>query len=122
MISIDGWYVSIARLLYWHHGGVASAIARARFPRCQLLTGFEVSNLKTNRYMDLMDKLGRMVEKVGRTLVISVFVMTCVLLASFLIGALVRWLAPSLEDYVGIIISTTLVVALVWYASTGKDE
>lgn len=69
-----------------------------------------------------MDKVGRMVEKVGRTLVISVFVMTCVLLASFLIGELVRWLAPSLEDYVGIIISTTLVVALVWYASTGKDE
>lgn len=72
--------------------------------------------------MDLMDKLGRMVEKVGRTLVISVFVMTCVLLLSFLIGALVRHLAPSLEDYVGIILSTVLVVALVWYASTGKDE
>lgn len=72
--------------------------------------------------MDLMDKLCRMVEKVGRTLVISVFVMTCVLLASFLIGSLVRWLAPSLEDYVGIIISTTLVVALVWYVSAGKDE
>lgn len=69
-----------------------------------------------------MDKVGRVVEKVGRTLVISVFVMTCVLLASFLIGTLVRWLAPSLEDYVGIILSTTLVVALVWYASTGKDE
>ena len=72
--------------------------------------------------MDLMDKLGRMVEKVGRTLVISVFVMTCVLLASFLIGTLVRWLAPSLEDYVGIILSAVLVVALVWYASAGKDE
>ena len=72
--------------------------------------------------MDLMDKLGRVVEKVGRTLVISVFVMTCVLLASFFIGALVRHLAPSLEDYVGIILSTVLVVALVWYASTGKDE
>ena len=72
--------------------------------------------------MDLMDRLGRMVEKVGRTLVISVFVMTCVLLASFLIGTLVRWLAPSLEDYVGIILSTVLVVALVWYASAGKDE
>ena len=72
--------------------------------------------------MDLMDKVGRVVEKVGRTLVISVFVMTFVLLASFLIGALVRWLAPSLEDYVGIILSTVLVVALVWYASTGKDE
>ena len=72
--------------------------------------------------MDLMDKLGRMVEKVGRTLVISVFVMTCVLLASFLIDALVRHLAPSLEDYVGIILSTVLVVALVWYASAGKDE
>lgn len=72
--------------------------------------------------MDLMDKVGRVVEKVGRTLVISVFVMTCVLLASFLIGTLVRWLAPSLEDYVGIILSTVLVVALVWYASTGKDE
>ena len=69
-----------------------------------------------------MDKVGRVVEKVGRTLVISVFVMTCVLLASFLIGAIVRWLAPSLEDYVGIIFSTTLVVALVWYASTGKEE
>lgn len=72
--------------------------------------------------MDLMDKVGRIVEKVGRTLVISVFVMTCVLLASFLICALVRHLAPSLEDYVGIILSTVLVVALVWYASTGKDE
>ena len=72
--------------------------------------------------MDLMDKVGRVVEKVGRTLVISVFVMTCVVLASFLIGTLVRWLAPSLEDYVGIILSTVLVVALVWYASTGKDE
>ena len=72
--------------------------------------------------MDLMDKLGRMVEKVGRTLVVSVFVMTCVLLASFLIGTLVRHLAPSLEDYVGIILPTVLVVALVWYASTGKDE
>ena len=72
--------------------------------------------------MDLMDKVGRMVEKVGRTLVVSVFVMTCVLLASFLIGALVRWLAPSLEDYVGIIFSSTLVIALVWYASAGKDE
>ena len=72
--------------------------------------------------MDLMDKLGRMVEKVGRTLVISVFVMTCVLLASFLIVALVRHIAPSLEDYVGIILSTVLVVALVWYASAGKDE
>ena len=72
--------------------------------------------------MDLMDKLGRMVEKVGRTLVISVFVMTCVWLASFLIGALVRRFAPSLEDYVGIILSTVLVVALVWYASAGKDE
>ena len=72
--------------------------------------------------MDLMDKVGRVVEKVGRTLVISVFVMTCVLLASLLIGALVRWLAPSLEDYVGIILSSVLVVALVWYASTGKDE
>ena len=72
--------------------------------------------------MDLMDKVGRMVEKVGRTLVISAFVMTCVLLASFLIGELVRHLAPSLEDYVGIIFSTVLVVALVWYASTGKDE
>ena len=69
-----------------------------------------------------MDKVGRMVEKVGRTLVISVFVMTCVLLASFLIGTLVRWLAPSLEDYVGIILSTVLVVALVWYAGMGKDE
>lgn len=72
--------------------------------------------------MDLMDKVGRVVEKVGRTLVISVFVMTCVLLASFLIGTLVRHLAPSLEDYAGIILSTVLVVALVWYASTGKDE
>ena len=72
--------------------------------------------------MDLMDKVGRVVEKVGRTLVVSVFVMTCVWLSSFLIGALVRHLAPSLEDYVGIILSTTLVVALVWYASTGKDE
>lgn len=72
--------------------------------------------------MDLMDKVGRVVEKVGRTLVISVFVMTCVLLASFLIGALARHLAPSLEDYVGIILSTVLVVALVWYASAGKDE
>ena len=72
--------------------------------------------------MDLMDKLGRMVEKVGRTLVVSVFVMTCVLLASFLISTLVRHLAPSLEDYVGIILSTVLVVALVWYASAGKDE
>ena len=69
-----------------------------------------------------MDKLGRMVEKVGRTLVISVFVMTCVVLASFLIDALVRRFAPSLEDYVGIILSTVLVVALVWYACTGKDE
>ena len=72
--------------------------------------------------MDLMDKLGRMVEKVGRTLVVSVFVMTCVWLSSFLIGALVRHLAPSLEDYVGIILSTVLVVALVWYASAGKDK
>ena len=72
--------------------------------------------------MDLMDKVGRVVEKVGRTLVISVFVMTCVLLASFLIDTLVRHLAPSLEDYVGIILSTVLVVALVWYASAGKDE
>ena len=72
--------------------------------------------------MDLMDKVGRMVEKVGRTLVISVFVMTCVLLASFLIDALVRRFAPSLADYVGIILPTVLVVALVWYASTGKDE
>ena len=72
--------------------------------------------------MDLMDKVGRVVEKVGRTLVISVFVMTCVWLSSFLIGALVRHLAPSLEDYVGIILSTVLVVALVWYASAGKDE
>ena len=72
--------------------------------------------------MDLMDKVGMVVEKVGRTLVISVFVMTCVWLSSFLIGTLVRWLAPSLEDYVGIILSTVLVVALVWYASTGKDE
>ena len=72
--------------------------------------------------MDLMDKVGRVVEKVGRTLVISVFVMTCVLLASFLIDALVRRFAPSLEDYVGIILSTVLVVALVWYASAGKDE
>ena len=72
--------------------------------------------------MDLMDKLGRMVEKVGRTLVISVFVMTCVWLSSFLIGALVRHLAPSLEDYVGIILSPVLVVALVWYAGAGKDE
>ena len=69
-----------------------------------------------------MDKLGRMVEKVGRTLVVSVFVMTCVWLSSFLISALVRHLAPSLEDYVGIILSTVLVVALVWYASAGKDE
>ena len=72
--------------------------------------------------MDLMDKLGRMVEKVGRTLVVSTLIMTCVWLSSFLIGALVRWLAPSLEDYVGIIFSSTLVVALVWYASMGKDE
>ena len=72
--------------------------------------------------MDLMDKLGRMVEKVGRTLVVSVFIMTCVWLSSFLIGAFVRWLAPSLEDYVGIILSSVLVVALVWYASAGKDE
>lgn len=72
--------------------------------------------------MDLMDKVGRVVEKVGRTLVISVFVMTCVLLLSFLIGALVRRFAPSLADYVGIILPTVLVVALVWYASTGKDE
>lgn len=72
--------------------------------------------------MDLMDKVGRMVEKVGRTLVISVFVMTCVLLASFLIDALVRRFAPSLADYVGIILPTVLVVALVWYACTGKDE
>ena len=71
--------------------------------------------------MDLMDKLGGMVEKVGRTLVISVFVMSCVLLASFLIGALVRWLAPSLEDYVGIILSTALVVALVWYAGDSRQ-
>ena len=69
-----------------------------------------------------MDKLGRMVEKVGRTLVVSVFVMTCVVLASFLIDALVRRFAPSLEDYVGIILPTVLVVALVWYASAGKDE
>lgn len=72
--------------------------------------------------MDLIDKLGRMVEKVGRTLVVSVFIMTCVWLSSFLIGALVRWLAPSLEDYVGMILSSVLVVALVWYASAGKDE
>ena len=69
-----------------------------------------------------MDKVGRMVEKVGRTLVISVFVMTCVLLASFLIDALVRSFAPSLADYVGIILPTVLVVTLVWYACTGKDE
>ena len=45
---VDGWYVSIARC-YWHHGGVASAIARARFPRCQLLTGFEFSHLKNKQ-------------------------------------------------------------------------
>lgn len=69
-----------------------------------------------------MDKVGRVVEKVGRTLVISVFVMTCVLLASFLIDALVRRFAPSLADYVGIILPTVLVVTLVWYACTGKDE
>lgn len=69
-----------------------------------------------------MDKVGRVVEKVGRTLVVSVFVMTCVLLASFLIDALVRRFAPSLADYVGIILPTVLVVTLVWYACTGKDE
>ena len=72
--------------------------------------------------MDLMDKVGRVVEKVGRTLVVSVFVMTCVWLSSCLIDALVRRFAPSLADYVGIILPTVLVVALVWYASTGKDE
>ena len=69
-----------------------------------------------------MDKLGRMVEKVGRTLVVSVFIMTCVWLSSFLIGALVRHLDPSLEDYVRIILSAVLVVALVWYTSTEKYE
>ena len=69
-----------------------------------------------------MDKVGRVVEKVGRTLVISVFIMTCVWLSSCLIGALVRRFVPSLEDYVGIILPTVLVVALVWYAITGKDE
>ena len=66
--------------------------------------------------MDLVKNIGRMVEKVGRTLVVSTLIMTCVWLSSFLIGALVRHLAPSLEDYVGIILSTALVVSLVWYA------
>lgn len=96
-------------MLYWHHGGVASAIARVRLPRCQLLTGFDVSNFKTDRYMDLL-------RKVGKTLVVTAVIMTVVLLAYFLISTVARYLLPSLVEYAGMVVAFVLMFALVWYS------
>lgn len=79
------------------------------FPSMPAKTGFDVSNFKTNRYMDLL-------RKVGKTLVVTAVIMTVVLLAYFLISTVARYLLPSLVEYAGMAVAFVLMFALVWYA------
>ena len=72
--------------------------------------------------MDFKDRLGRFIERMGWTLIVSSLIVSFVLLASVLLGRLMAWLMPSWKEYTGMILSAVLVVALVWYAGTGKDE
>ena len=72
-------------------------------------TGFDVSNFKTNRYMNLL-------RKIGKTLVVTAVIMTVVLLAYFLISTVARHLLPSLVEYAGMAVAFVLMFALVWYA------
>ena len=73
-------------------------------------------------FMDFKDRLGRFIERMGWTLIVSSMIVSFVVLASVLLGMLMAWLMPSWKEYTGMILSAVLVVALVWYASTGKDE
>ena len=72
--------------------------------------------------MDFKDRLGRFIERMGWTLIVSSLIVSFVLLASVLLGMLMAWLMPSWKEYTGMIFSAVLVVALVWYAGMGKDE
>ena len=72
--------------------------------------------------MDFKDRLGRFIERMGWTLIVSSMIVSFVLLASVLLGRLMAWLMPSWKEYTGMILSAVLVVVLVWYAGMGKDE
>lgn len=72
--------------------------------------------------MDFKDRLGRFIERMGWTLIVSSMIVSFVLLASVLLGRLMAWLMPSWKEYTGMIFSTVLVIALVWYAGMRKDE
>ena len=78
-------------------------------PSMPALDRIDVSNFKTNRYMDLL-------RKVGKTLVVTAVIMTVVLLAYFLISTVARYLLPSLVEYAGMAVAFVLMFALVWYA------
>lgn len=73
-------------------------------------------------FMDFKDRLGRFIERMGWTLIVSSLIVSFVLLASVLLGRLMAWLMPSWKEYTGMILSAVLVVALVWYAGMGRDE
>ena len=72
--------------------------------------------------MDFKDRLGRFIERMGWTLIVSSMIVSFVVLASVLLGRLMAWLMPSWKEYTGMILSTVLVVVLVWYAGMGKDK
>ena len=72
--------------------------------------------------MDFKDRLGRFIERMGWTLIVSSLIASFILLASALLGRLMDWLMPSWKEYTGMILSSVLVIALVWYAGMGKDE
>ena len=72
--------------------------------------------------MDFKDRLGRFIERMGWTLIVSSLIVSFVLLASVLLGRLMAWLMPSWKEYTGMILSAVLVVVLVWYAGMGRDE
>ena len=62
-----------------------------------------------------------LLRKVGRTLVTTALIMTVVLLMSLVISAVVRHIAPSFVDYVGMIVAFVLMFALVWYAGDSRQ-
>ena len=72
--------------------------------------------------MDFKDRLGRFIERMGWTLIVSSLIVSFVLLASVLLGRLMACLMPSWKEYTVMILSAVLVVALVWYAGMGKDK
>ena len=73
-------------------------------------------------FMDFKDRLGRFIERMGWTLIVSSMIVSFVLLTSVLLGRLMAWLMPSWKEYTGMIFSAVIVIALVWYAGMRKDK